>query len=569
MTRLIRRLRERNPEEGFTLVEVAVALGIFFISLMALAQAAIVGFRDVAFARQRQTGNQIANQILEEVRGLAYEHVTKGLAAEDLAGDPNIIDCGGVPYFKVCPPDPAAEPIVHTPGLAPVTPLVPHRGSVGAAEGYTSTYDWSVYVMQALDAPEAGAYRVWSIVEWNRAANQGARNSVETQTLIFAPSGCLDLATHPFGAPCQAYHAAVASIGGGGATVTGPVEQVAYDSFAVDLVNQGSTVQTEQVPRVDGSSLLPGGRRVVGGLTSSIGRTLGTSQADGDPATPAGDHDATSLLPQGGGFLSASSTGSELRAIIGGSDTGSTVSTTAASASNPCTTQNDGLPCGYNAGKHVGAMSLTLKIPEDGGIGTLVSVGAGTESTTYTRRAVPVAGTDGLARSIVTRAIPEVRVGGLPAKASPPPGWAEYWFRLINYTATLQAEAGENTVAPTASVSGTLEYWNGSGYSSVAVNNTTKTVTPAPLDLSISGTGFGSGRVLISGEVTVRGTTISQETGDPATTRSEARAVANAPVFSTMSYVIRRGGNTIADLLVAVDLGRAYAQANYQPAPTP
>ena len=565
---MLRRLRERDPEAGFTLIELSVALGVLFVAMLAMAQTALVGFRDTGFARQRQTANQMANQLLEEIRGLAYEHVTKGLASSDLAGDPNIVDCSGAFYFKVCPPDPAAEPIVHTPGLANVTPLVPHQGTYGPPD-YPSDFDWSVYVMAAQDAPEAGAFRVWAIVTWANPQIAAARNSVETQTLMFSPTGCLDTTTHPFGAPCQAYHQGTASIHGGGSQTTGTAESVAFDAFLVDMLSLTSTVQEEQIVRVDGSAALPGGRRVVSGVEDAAGRLTDTTQADTDPSTPAGPYDTVSLGPQSGGTLDVTGSSTSLAVTSGGGDTGATTTATAANASNPCTVQSDDRACSYAVGRHLGALTHTVRIPEDGGTATLFRVDTNsTPSVAYARRQEPVAGTDGLVRARVERVVPEVRLGGLPDRASAPAGWAGYWARLVNYTATIQSEAGVNSAAPTIALTGTLEYWNGTGYTSVAVTPGGTVVAPAAVNVPITGPDFGSGGASLSGTLEVKPSTISESVGTPNTTRSDAEAIAGAPMFAEMRYTIERGANTVVDLTVLVNLGRAVARTSYQPAPT-
>ncbi|HEX6261604.1 MAG TPA: hypothetical protein VF097_02020 [Actinomycetota bacterium] len=569
---MLRRLKERDPEAGFTLVELSVALGVLFLALLAMAQTAVVGFRDTGFARQRQTANQIANQLIEEVRGLAYEHVTKGLADEDLAGDPtNIKLCGLEYYFKVCPPDPAAEVIVHTQGLlaTPVTPLVPHQGTYGPPD-YPSDFDWSVYVTEAKNVPEAGAFRVWAIVTWANPQNPGASNSVETQTLIFSPTGCQDTTTHPFGAPCQAYHQGTAAINGGGSQTVGTAQGVTFDAFMVDMLTLNSTVQEEQVVRVDGSSALPGGRRIVAGVENTVGRVTGTSQADTDPSTPAGPYDDVSLGPQGSESSAVTGTSTTITVASGGGDTGATTAATAANATNPCTVQSDGRACSYAVGRHQGALTHTVRIPEDGGTATLVSVGNNsTPSLAYARRQIPVAGTDGLVRARVERIVPEVRLGGLPDRASAPAGWAGYWARLVNYTATVQVEAGVNTNAPTLVLTGTLEYWNGSGYTSVTVTPGGAVVTPAAVSVPVTGPNFGSGSADLSGTIEIKSSSTSQTVGTPNTTRASAEAIAGPPLFAEVSYEIRRGANTVVDLDLFVNLGRAVARTSYEPAPTP
>src|SRR5438874_1621308 len=97
MTRagILARMRARaDGERGFTIVETVIAITIIFSSLTALAYTATIGFRAIAYGRERVTATGIADQIMENVRGLAYLKIQQGLLSTDLAGDAKIINCG-------------------------------------------------------------------------------------------------------------------------------------------------------------------------------------------------------------------------------------------------------------------------------------------------------------------------------------------------------------------------------------------------------------------------------------------------------------------------------------------
>ena len=164
-TRALGRLR--RTQDGFSLMETIVALGVLFIALLALARTAAVGFTDIALSRQRTQANQIANKVLEQVRGLSYERVTDGLKTSDLTGDSNVVSCpDSFQYFMTCPQsDPAAEKIVHNDDPGDDLPLVPHRRTFGSPD-YTSTFTASVYVTEAKEVPITGAFRVTALVSW-------------------------------------------------------------------------------------------------------------------------------------------------------------------------------------------------------------------------------------------------------------------------------------------------------------------------------------------------------------------------------------------------------------------
>jgi len=567
--RTLSRLASRagRDQGGFTLIEFMFALGILFVALLALVRTATIAFSDVALGRQRQTANQLANQLLEEVRALPYETLKKGLLDSDLTGDPNILLCSGEYYYGVCPPTAGAEKLVHGTPLPDVSPLVPHRGQVGPPE-YPGTFSWGVYVTEAVNVPSEGAFRVTAIVSWTLNVRQGVRNFVEAQTLIYSPEGCIDTLTHPFGAPCQPYFFVNGSAGGGGLITTGEIAEVSFDSAGIDLLRETSDIQIEQITRVTGSVNLPAAHRTVDGVKSFVGAS-GSSTADTDPSTPAGAYGSQSILPQAPANLVAGTGQNTLATVLGGSDQGSTISTTAAGGANSCNLQNDGRACGYDSGSYVGAGSQTLTLS---GLGdaTLASLTpSGQQSTAYVRRMVPVAGQNGLVRGQVTWRLPEIRLGGLPSELDPPPEWDGYWLRLTGFQAAATAEAGTNSSAPTTSIAdGSLSVWNGVGYTSVPVTTIGGPVVVAPVDhTALVGTDVV--RVEMAGTVEVEPTTTSEVIGDVATTRTEATARIGSPLVTELTYRVTVNAEEVADLTLQFNAGRSGVSATYRPSPTP
>lgn len=567
MTSLLGRLawRVRREQAGFSLIEFMVALGILFVALLALSHTATVAFSDVALGRQRQTANHLANELLEEVRALPYETLKQGLADADLTGDPNIITCTGVLYYRVCPPDPTAEKIVHTAGLANVSPLVPHTGQVGPPQ-YPGTFSWSVYLTEAVGAPEKGAYRVTANVSWNLTVRRGVRNFVEVQTLIYSPEGCVDTLTHPFGAPCQPYFFVAGSAGGGGAFTTGEVDQVDFDSAAVDLLRESSDIQIEQITRVSGSVNLPAVHHTVDGVKTFSGASA-SSIADSDPSTPAGAYRMQSAGPQAPATLVAGGAPNAVTTVLAGSDQGQSISTTAAGGANGCNLQTDGRACGFGTGTYQGDVSQTLTMAAASDA-ALVSVDSGgQESTTYVRRMVPVAGADGLVRGQVAWEMPEIELGGLPSLLLPPPGWDGYWVRLDDFEATATAEAGTNSSAPATSISdGELRVWNGSGYDTVDVSTAGGPVSITAVDYTALA-GTDTVRVQIDGSVEVEPTTTS-EVILSGSTRTEAAARLGSPLVALFTYRVTVNGEVVADLTVQFNAGRGGVNAIYRPTPT-
>jgi len=150
MTRAMvrRRLRALSTDErGFTIVETMIAITIIFAALVALAYTATVGFKSIAYARERVTFNGVADRIMEEIRGQAYSKIQTGMLSSDLTGDSNIINCGGSPVvyrFESCA---TGEKIVTSGGVLSTPWIYPHKGTV-AASSLTNQigYNWSTYI---------------------------------------------------------------------------------------------------------------------------------------------------------------------------------------------------------------------------------------------------------------------------------------------------------------------------------------------------------------------------------------------------------------------------------------
>ena len=126
MTRAMLRRRLRalsHDERGFTILETVIAITVMFAALVALAYTATIGFKSIAYSRERVTFDGVADRIMEEIRGQAYTKIQTGLLTSDLTGDPNIINCGGTPIvyrFESCS---TGEKIVSSGGVA-ATPWI-------------------------------------------------------------------------------------------------------------------------------------------------------------------------------------------------------------------------------------------------------------------------------------------------------------------------------------------------------------------------------------------------------------------------------------------------------------
>lgn len=281
--RVLTRLRRRrgDSEGGFSLIEMVVAITVIFGALLMLMNTAMAGLLDTALARQRQSANAIANQLLEQVRSLPYNKVSQGLADADLGGDTNIVYCpDGEHYFQAC----GAERMAHAPSLAPVTPLVPHQGAVGPPT-YPNTYNWGLYVTHATGVPQAGAKRVTAIVSWNPTVRAGASSAVRAQTLVYRPTGSFDpLASSTgsgfYGTSDLTRGSVKLTPNPGVSGGTGVSGLSSWDSVTQELPLLNTNITAGQLTQSGSQATLSGAAKSVGGVVSQAGGPTSVAKAD-------------------------------------------------------------------------------------------------------------------------------------------------------------------------------------------------------------------------------------------------------------------------------------------------
>ena len=72
-------LRRVRDEEGFTLIEMVIALAIGAVAFTALAAVLMVSLKAVAVQKTRTRANEIATQGIEDLQRFDYDHL--GLCA--------------------------------------------------------------------------------------------------------------------------------------------------------------------------------------------------------------------------------------------------------------------------------------------------------------------------------------------------------------------------------------------------------------------------------------------------------------------------------------------------------
>ena len=590
-----------DSEAGFTLIEVIVAAGIMLTVLLALAYTTTVALSYTSFSRQRQGASGLMNQAMEQVAALPFTTLESGLDNTDLTNsvnpgsasyDPDIhtTGCGGASGYCY-----GGEPIPHgnivgtgQPACSSTSlphPLVPH--SCTTTVGPTS-YTVRVYVTNYV--PPGGAldltshtYRVTVVVSWAHSQVRGAFSKETTQKIFFSSTGCLSSGTHPFAAPCQPFLYATAGVQPGGIQVSGSIGTIALDpGAAIAPLEFSSDMQIEQITALQGySQTASASATTAGESVGAAGPLKVTSGADSDPAQPGHEYSSnTSTAALSGSPIELSGESGHLTLAATGTDSLTTVSTTAAAASQSpaCanvsgTNQLDGQPCGNSkvtAGVTT-SVALTLN-PAGVSLATVlgsIATATGTD-VAYTKRLVAPSGTvcpttsgDGCVHAEASRLIGTVSLGSLPSGVSPNASWLGYLAQITGFSDHVTAEAGVGFAAPAATATGTIRYWTGSGYATCTIS----TSCPATITTTAVTVTTSDGAVISIPSATLAvGVPSTATSASNCTTPCVFRSAASpSPLSGDIAYEVTKDGASLAALTIHVNLGELDAKATYKP----
>jgi hypothetical protein len=440
--------------------------------------------------------------------------------------------------------------------------------------------------------------RIIVVVSWVQPFRQGVSDTVEVETLVYEPAGCVDAATHPFAGPCRSFFFGTASEAKGSIKIEGTINGNAV-SAVMETPSTRADGQLEQVDHVQGAVSAAGTSLSVpasGQGAQTSGNESATSAADDDPSTATVppyqsvplNGSSSSSFGQGAGGVTAQVTN-------GSGTTGETTSTTAAGGAGDCPTtppgtQTDDAACGHTWAQQAGAVETKLifdTLSSPGNV-SVASVGAapGASDARVDRQ---TSSGDGTFAATASRSLGELRIGAVPTGivTGLPLAWQGYYLRLSAFQDAVSATVGDSTAPPSAAVTGgTLQVWNGTGYTTVPLGGTVP-VNIGTGNLSLPGLPLDTNLVDLNISAALRTGTLAVEDpqgGASGVSRTQASASSDSPVIGDVNYslVVRTvevpnplGGPPLVpstellnvSLTITIDLGPLFAQGNYREDP--
>ena len=281
-----RRVHLTQREDGFTLVELIVAMVILAGVLMTLIAVQISAAATIIDARKREQATAVGNEAMEQLRAIPWAYLSKGMyngfdaaAGDDphAAGNTLTLPSGNKVLI-------VASAAANQDLAFPRPPLFDTAGSnklqtQDAAESNTLYSVWS-YVAQ----PVSGAVNTVDlvvIVEWT--TNKGKVGQTILQSTAFRGTGCGDETVSPFLAACQAFFQANSTSGQLSTLVSATTYVPAGPVSELNLLYPTSDSMASLVMRSAG---MTAGIQSQQTSIATAGAVFGgTTKDDADPAT--------------------------------------------------------------------------------------------------------------------------------------------------------------------------------------------------------------------------------------------------------------------------------------------
>lgn len=589
--------RTGREDEGFSLMELIVAMMIITAVLFTLVAVQVSTLATTIHAKQRQQGTAVANEVMEELRAIPWATLQKGLHpnfAAAAGGDPHV--SSGVLHP---PADPSINETLVTTSTQ-VTTAPPLSGTGGT--NLTVRNDPAVpgidffarsYVTKPDDL-ETGVLQLTVIVTWIEQGTEAERTTI-VRSAAYNPrsGGCGDTTTQPFLGACQAMLDADAGAGGYSFSVTGLKPSSDPETPPeVDMVVPGGSVSSGSYSAAEVSASVTSNQtattvaRVVSAGSGEV-NALGIAEAgwlrvENRASTDVGAANApppnpadVAALGAFSGNRSFTSTPPGLTVAI--QPPGSLTGYARAKSAGGCLAGIPAnQPCSLSETSSEGTSLSRLSLP--GGSFDLLSTSGGSQRRAWTGRYSTLPGGNanvgctgvikdaGCVASGASRSFGTIELGtGAWQRMNNSAGPAQRLVQISGFSDAVRVEHGvdRGTVIPDVSRSGTLSYWNGSTMATLALgSNTEASITLGEVKRTI-----GAYEIVASGNISVQRAATLRTGGDPVCKLEGCAVTAEMPsVTVSISYTIT-GPDEPHTVVTGFDLGGLRATAKYKAAP--
>ena len=176
-----RSMQRMRTDEGFTLVEVVIAMALITVGFLVLAGATSSGARLLVQSKQRQAATQQANAAIEHIRNVAYDNAmlsTQPSHAADEDSPDFYVNEDGTEYDHAHGGD--GEQLV----VDSVHGLVLHTEDVSTGSTSMTLYQYVTWVDDPNISGSQDYKRVSVVVSYLAGANPGRLHTVEASTLL-------------------------------------------------------------------------------------------------------------------------------------------------------------------------------------------------------------------------------------------------------------------------------------------------------------------------------------------------------------------------------------------------
>lgn len=509
-----RRIHLSQRENGFTLVELVVAMMVIAVILLLLIAVQVQAGATIKDARMRQQATALGNESLEQMRAIPWVVLKRGMYSgfESAAGGDDYatgtaLDVEDQEFTLRIAPSGAGDQQIASQAWMPLFSSTGSNKQSRLDPGLTGTvFTVRSYVTEPLDgSPDAIGLAV--VVSWTDS--RGATKVTVVSAPTYAALSCgSDSDRSPFVGACQARLTAGASTGSVSGSITAwnvdtnapagvpVIPGTSSYSFSVNTATTSATVESEQSTLATGS--LRYGNAVKRGDPSLVPppediSTIGVFDlaASNDPDIPgaapanpapldinpvANQEPETSMTADGTVTLHGRSdfrrpgdvTASAQVSCLTGIPAGQTCAY--ATLGNRTPDNNFEASSNFFLNMNGTTIRLMRRLNESGGNQDFAwaarfTSAAGTSAVGCTTLSGPGCAAAGASRNLGTFAFGTV-IGGTWS------GGNGSLVQLQNYSDSVKVERGKNQFDTLATVtrSGTLQYWNGSSMSSVGID---------------------------------------------------------------------------------------------------